>query len=405
MKFCNQFTFCLGTPIQNDLQEFFALVNFVNPNILGTYTEYKRLYELPILASQQPNASEWILELGEERAKQLNDLTSSFILRRTPDINQKYLPKKQELVVFCKQTDLQRYMIETALELYNNNDDPANGLQIIMNLKKICNHPGKGMSQVFSTKINRTENSISLFLPALINTGNQTDTVTEQIRNLVPSSGNMGPFDSGKLCVLHDLLHETSKRQERLVLISYHTKTLDILEGWLEHLNFTHCRLDGTTPSNARTAIVEDFNNPAKNLFVFLLSAKAGGVGLNLIGASRLVLFDNDWNPASDLQAMSRIWRDGQKKEVFIYRLILAGSIEEKIFQRQLSKVALTGCVVDQSSKKENLKLSDEELKDLFSIQEAVDECATHELLDCQCNGDGLVSGTHFFGSLRDVLN
>lgn len=223
-------------------------------------------------------------------------------------------------------------------------------------------------------------------------TGNQSDSVTEQIRNLVPASNEMGPFDSGKLCVLHDLLHEMHRRQEKLVLISYQTTMLDTLEGWLDHLNFTHCRLDGTTPSNARNTIVEDFNNPAKDLFVFLLSAKAGGVGLNLIGASRLVLFDNDWNPASDLQAMSRIWRDGQKKEVFIYRLILAGSIEEKIFQRQLSKVALTGCVVDQTTNKEKLKLSNEELKDLFSIKEDVDGCATHELLNCQCDGDGLVS-------------
>lgn len=202
----------------------------------------------------------------------------------------------------------------------------------------------------------------------------------------------MGPFDSGKLSVLHDLLHEIHKRKDKLVLISYHTKTLDMLEGWLDHLDFTHCRLDGSTPSSARNSIVDDFNNPAKDFFIFLLSAKAGGVGLNLIGASRLVLFDNDWNPASDLQAMSRIWRDGQKKEVFIYRFILAGSIEEKIFQRQLSKVALTGCIVDQDSKKEKLKLSNEELKDLFSIQQSVNECATHELLNCHCNGDGLVS-------------
>lgn len=202
----------------------------------------------------------------------------------------------------------------------------------------------------------------------------------------------MGFYDSGKLSVLHDLLQGIHKRQEKLVLISYHTKTLDVLEDWLDYLNFTHCRLDGTTPTNARNGIVEDFNNPTKDLFVFLLSAKAGGIGLNLIGASRLVLFDNDWNPASDLQAMSRIWRDGQKKGVFIYRFILAGSIEEKIFQRQLSKVALSGCVVDKKSKSEQLKLSNEELKDLFSIQQSIDTCATHELMNCLCNGDGEVS-------------
>lgn len=234
--------------------------------------------------------------------------------------------------------------------------------------------------------------SLNTLISALMNTGSQNDPVTQQILDFIPSWEDMVAFDSGKLCVLHDLLHEIHKRQEKLVLISYHTKTLDLLQGWINHLNFTYCRLDGTTPSNARNAIVEDFNNPEKDLFIFLLSAKAGGVGLNLIGASRLVLFDNDWNPASDLQAMSRIWRDGQKKGVFIYRFILAASIEEKIFQRQLSKVALSGCVVDQNSKKEKLKLSNEELKDLFSIQHSIDVCATHELLNCSCNGDGEVS-------------
>lgn len=132
-----------GTPIQNDLQEYYALIDFVNPNILGTYNEYKRIYEAPIVASQQPNASEWVIELGEERARELNDLTSSFVLRRTQDVINKYLPKKQEFVVFCKMSNVQRDLIEMSLELYQNNDDPANGLQIITNLKKICNHPGK----------------------------------------------------------------------------------------------------------------------------------------------------------------------------------------------------------------------------------------------------------------------
>lgn len=131
-----------GTPIQNDLAEFYALIDFVNPNILGTYSEYKKIYEAPIVASQQPNASDWVFELGEIRAKELSDLTSSFILRRTQDVINQYLPKKQEFVVFCKQSDLQRDMIELSLELYGNNNDPANGLQIITNLKKICNHPG-----------------------------------------------------------------------------------------------------------------------------------------------------------------------------------------------------------------------------------------------------------------------
>lgn len=125
---------------------------------------------------------------------------------------------------------------------------------------------------------------------------------------------------------------------------------------------------------------------------MFLLSAKAGGVGLNLTGASRLILYDNDWNPSSDLQAMSRIWRDGQKRTVFIYRLITNGTIEEKIFQRQISKTSLSSCVMDRRNADYTPKLSDDELKDLFTIQEDFELCSTHELLECHCDCTGNVS-------------
>lgn len=144
---------------------------------------------------------------------------------------------------------------------------------------------------------------------------------------------------------------------------------------------------------------------------MFLLSAKAGGIGLNLIGASRLILFDLDWNPASDLQAMSRIWRDGQKKNVYIYRYInfkhfpqflstreiityifprflTSGTIEEKIYQRQISKTALSNAVVDIQNTS-SVKLSIEELKDLFICQPRC-QSLTHELLACPCEGIGI---------------
>lgn len=156
-----------------------------------------------------------------------------------------------------------------------------------------------------------------------------------------------------------------------------------------DHYNYKYCRLDGSTPSSDRGQIVLTFNKPASDIFIFLLSAKAGGTGLNLVGASRLVLFDNDWNPASDLQAMSRIWRDGQMRTVFIYRLITAFSIEEKIYQRQISKTSLSGIVIDQKQSPSNLKFSDEELKDLFSFSNEGEDCLTHQLLVCDCDGLG----------------
>lgn len=94
---------------------------------------------------------------------------------------------------------------------------------------------------------------------------------------------------------------------------------------------------------------VNSFNRPESDVFVFLLSSKAGGTGLNLIGANRLLLFDSDWNPATDRQAMARVWRDGQAKRVYLYRLLMTGSIDEKIFQRQLSKEGLSSSVLDNA--------------------------------------------------------
>ncbi|KAG8251607.1 DNA repair and recombination protein rad54b [Homalodisca vitripennis] len=125
--------------------------------------------------------------------------------------------------------------------------------------------------------------------------------------------------DATKLLVVTALLHSVAQAKERIVLVSYFTQTLDLLAALCDQYHYKHCRLDGSTPTARRVEIVNKFNSPYSENSVFLLSARAGGVGLNLTGASRLVLFDSDWNPASDLQAMARVWRDGQKNSVHIY--------------------------------------------------------------------------------------
>ena len=302
---CKRRILLTGTPIQNDLQEFYSLINFVNPGMFGTYQEYKTKYETPIVQSQEPMVLPCYRELGETRAKELNEITNLFILRRTQEIINKYLPSKQELAIFCKPSELQQYMIEKVLEFYEtqqNVSGEANPLQIINILKKICNHP------------------------SLIQNENASSDLVKYLVQFLPSWKEMGPFDSTKLSLVENLLAELIKKNEKIILVSYFTKTLDMLMGMCGHYNYKYCRLDGTTTSSDRSKIVDSFNNPESDTFVFLLSAKAGGVGLNLIGASRLVLYDNDWNPAADLQAMSRIWRDGQQKDVYIYRLITAGN-------------------------------------------------------------------------------
>jgi DNA repair and recombination RAD54-like protein len=139
---------------------------------------------------------------------------------------------------------------------------------------------------------------------------------------------------------------------------------------------------------NKRQKLVDRFNDPESPEFVFLLSSKAGGCGINLIGANRLILIDPDWNPASDQQALARVWRDGQKKDCFIYRFITTGSIEEKIFQRQSMKLSLSSCVVDEKEDVERL-FSTDNLRQLFEFNEKT-ICDTHESYRCKrCNDDG----------------
>lgn len=135
------------------------------------------------------------------------------------------------------------------------------------------------------------------------------------------------------------------------------------------HSGYGYVRLDGSMSIKKRGKVVEEFNKPESDQFLFMLSSKAGGCGLNLIGANRLVMFDPDWNPANDEQAMARVWRDGQTKPCFVYRLIATGTIEEKIFQRQTHKKALSTAVVDNNEDCER-HFTQDDLRDLFSLDE-----------------------------------
>ena len=126
--------------------------------------------------------------------------------------------------------------------------------------------------------------------------------------------------------------------------MSNFTQTLDLFEELLKQHHMGFQRLDGSINANKRQVMVDSFNSDP-NQYAFLLSSKAGGCGLNLIGANRLVLFDPDWNPANDQQALARVWRSGQKKVCYIYRFFGAGTVEEKTYERQLSKEGLAGQV------------------------------------------------------------
>lgn len=183
---------------------------------------------------------------------------------------------------------------------------------------------------------------------------------------------------------LHKIKTETT---DKIVLISNFTQTLDVMEKMCRERRWGSLRLDGTMQITKRQKLVDRFNDPQGSEFVFLLSSKAGGCGINLIGANRLILFDPDWNPASDQQALARVWRDGQKKTCFVYRFILTGSVEEKVFQRQSQKMKLSASVVDEQEDEERM-FSRENLKELFSLSENT-KSDTHDVYKCKRCRDG----------------
>ena len=359
-----------GTPLQNDLSEFFVMVDFINPGLLGTYNTFKKEFEVPILKSRQPDASFRDTEKGAAREEELSSLTKQFILRRKAEVMAKYLPPKTEYVLFCKPTQTQIQVYQHVLEspmfgtVFGNSDA---SLQLITILKKICNAP----SLLVKPDQEASANS---------NISELLDIIPSDLLRKTPLMA------SSKFRLLDRMLkHLSTETKEKIVLVSNYTSTLDLLAAHLSSLSLPFLRLDGSTPASKRQEFVNTFNrSPASQSFAFLLSAKSGGTGLNLIGASRLVLFDVDWNPATDLQAMARIHRHGQKRPVRIYRFLMAGGMDEKIFQRQVTKRGLADSVVD--GQKNEASFSAEELRDLFRL-DLKTGCQTHDLLGCDCGG------------------
>ena len=380
-----------GTPIQNDLSEFFSMVNFVNDGSLGTAKAFTKDFENPIMKSRQPHATSEAIERGEEAAEELARTTSPFILRRTADILSDILPTKTEYVLFCKptaeQAEVYRNVVNSPMfRSAFGNSSMETALQLITILKKLCNSPALLRSNPgdkgFSSSIKTLNESLS---PG----------VARHYRNDM----------SAKIRLLDVLLQEIRRTtDEKVVLVSNYTSTLNLMANLLDNSGIKYLRLDGSVAAGKRQSLVDQFNrSPPSNSFAFLLSAKAGGIGINLIGASRLVLFDVDWNPATDDQAIARVHRQGQRRPTHIYRFLVKGAIEERIWQRQVVKRGLADSIMDGrsgsgegtvgSKGKGGAAFSQEELRDLFRLDESPG-LRTHDLIGCSCGGNSGVGGS-----------
>lgn len=281
-------------------------------------------------------------------------------------------------MLFCRPTTRQLEVYRSILESQAFKrclGSPEASLLLITVLKKLCNSPG------------------------LLGKAKDGKEQSEGVKGLLADVGDnwftltsKSASSSGKLRVLDRLVGELkTTTDEKIVIVSNYTSTLDMLQSMLITRGLTFLRLDGSTPQDKRQQLVDRFNKVnSDEAFAFLLSAKSGGAGINLIGASRLVLFDLDWNPATDAQAMARIHRDGQKKPVMIYRMLTTGCFDEKIFQRQITKQGLADSIID--SKSSASAFTQAELKDLFTLDEET-SCQTHDLMACPCGGKGYIAG------------
>lgn len=372
-----------GTPVQNDLGEFHAMADFCNPGLLDDHSTFRRVYEVPIIKSRAPDCAPKELELGEARSAQLTAIAKSFVLRREATILKNYLPPKHEYIVFVTPTRLQLSMLAAILNPEKLErlveSSTAESLALINMLTKISNSPVLLKAQVDKAKGSKSGH--------IVRPG-----VTEALK-LLPEKMQIEDFSlSGKLTALANLLRAIRQHtEEKCIIVSHYTSTLNIIEVFCKTNSYTYLRLDGQTPAAKRQEYVNAFNKSSqRSHFIFLLSSKAGGVGLNLVGASRLCLIDSDWNPSHDLQSMARIHRDGQKRPVFIYRLLTAGTIDEKIYQRQVTKIGLSDSLMGtggSGSKADSF--TRKELRDIFRIHPDT-ACHTHDLLGCGCDGRGL---------------
>nr|XP_018267086.1 uncharacterized protein I303_01069 [Kwoniella dejecticola CBS 10117]OBR89244.1 hypothetical protein I303_01069 [Kwoniella dejecticola CBS 10117] len=368
-----------GTPIQNDLAEYWAMVNFTCPNLLGRYQAFNKHYEKPIMAGRAVGASKKIVEEGEEKAAELNKLSREFVLRRTADVMENFLPPKHEYVLFVAPSMLQLSVFTKLL-----NPSITAGFM-----------GGRGQQSLGLIDMMRKISNSPMLLRKKDDDGPAMDglaTAYSEAKSAIPLDVNVNDVTtSGKMQLLDRMLHSIfQETKEKVVVVSNWTSTLNLIQDMLKIRKYPYIRLDGSTPQKQRQDLVDSFNRDYRreDSFVFLLSAKAGGVGLNLIGGSRLFLFDSDWNPSTDLQAMARIHRDGQKKPVYIYRLLTTNAIDEKVYQRQITKMGLSDQMMEQGETPKESKdsFSHAELRDIFTLNLKTDGCQTHDLLGCDCN-------------------
>ncbi|XP_024989756.1 chromatin structure-remodeling complex protein SYD isoform X1 [Cynara cardunculus var. scolymus] len=295
-----------GTPLQNNLEELWALLNFLLPNIFNSSEDFSQWFNKPFESNADNSLEEALLSEEENLLiiNRLHQVLRPFVLRRLKHKVENQLPEKIERLVRCEASAYQKILmqrVEDSLGAFGASKARAVHNSVV-ELRNICNHPY--LSQLH----------------------------TEEVHDFIPKHylPNVIRF-CGKLEMLDRLLPKLKATDHRVLLFSTMTRLLDVMEDYLYWKQYKYLRLDGHTHGGDRGALIDNFNKPGSPYFIFLLSIRAGGVGVNLQAADTVIIFDTDWNPQVDLQAQARAHRIGQKKDVLVLRLETVKTVEEQV--------------------------------------------------------------------------
>ncbi|XP_069500208.1 helicase ARIP4 [Ambystoma mexicanum] len=396
-----------GYPLQNNLIEYWCMVDFVRPDFLGTRQEFSNMFERPILNGQCIDSTPHDVRLMRYRSHVLHSLLEGFVQRRGHSVLKIQLPSKEEHVILVRLSKIQRALYT---EFMNRFRDAGNSGWLGLNpLKAFCvcckiwNHPdvlhealqkenlanehdldvddlGTNAScKPHSGKVKVENNAMGL--PGGESTNSKLlqsvglNPFQEKVHQVVTYEWAKEIFcdyqtglleNSPKMVLLFHLIEESVKLGDKILVFSQSLSTLSVIEEflakrprptspgtegdgeqtWVRNINYY--RLDGSTSASERERLINLFNDPDNTqAWLFLLSTRAGCLGVNLIGANRVVVFDASWNPCHDAQAVCRVYRYGQKKPCHIYRLVSDYTLEKKIYDRQITKQGMSDRVVD----------------------------------------------------------
>merc|ERR1712045_291329 len=297
-----------GTPLQNNLEELFYLLNFLTPNKFNDLSKFQADFE----------------DIGkEDQVRLLHELLGPHMLRRLKADVLKNMPSKSEFIV---RTNLAPILKKVYKNILTRNFEALNSkagaqvslLNIMMELKKCANHP--------------------YLLPGPAEEAPLSPTGLFEINAMIKACG--------KLTLMTKMLKKLKEQGHRVLVFSQMTKMLDLLEDYLDGMGYKYERIDGGITGTVRQEAIDRFNDKKADQFVFLLSTRAGGLGINLATADTVVIYDSDWNPHNDIQAFSRAHRLGQQNKVMIYRFVTRDTVEERVTQVAKKKMMLTHLVV-----------------------------------------------------------